>query len=75
MELMVEEWETWKVEHGKTYGGHGLLGSTAGNSVGGGFSQTEHFRCHHCLYLIVLTSFSTSLFKNHFYEARILLIG
>jgi len=43
MELMVEEWETWKVEHGKTYGGHGLLGST-GNSVGGGFSQTEHFR-------------------------------
>merc|ERR1711990_1217317 len=43
MELMVEEWETWKVEHGKTYGGHGLLGS-AGNSVGGGFSQTEHFR-------------------------------
>ena len=44
MELMVEEWETWKVEHGKTYGGHSLLGSTAGNSVGGGISQTEHFR-------------------------------
>ena len=43
MELMVEEWETWKVEHGKTYGGHGLLGSGSGNSVGG-FSQTEHFR-------------------------------
>merc|ERR1711974_175950 len=42
MELMVEEWETWKVEHGKNYG-HGLLGST-GNSVGGGVSQTEHFR-------------------------------
>merc|ERR1712168_747263 len=31
MELMVEEWETWKVEHGKNYG-HGLLGST-GNSA------------------------------------------
>ena len=44
MELLVEEWETWKAEHGKTYG-HGLLGST-GNSVGaeGKFSQTEHFR-------------------------------
>merc|ERR1711974_468986 len=41
MELMVEEWETWKVEHGKNYG-HGLLGST-GNSVGGGGSQTGHF--------------------------------
>merc|ERR1711974_348274 len=24
MELMVEEWETWKVEHGKNYG-HGQL--------------------------------------------------
>merc|ERR1711951_277729 len=24
MELMVEEWETWKVEHGKNYG-HGAL--------------------------------------------------
>merc|ERR1712062_618909 len=44
MELLVEEWETWKAEHGKTYG-HGLLGST-GNSVGGPskFTQTEHFR-------------------------------
>ena len=45
MELMMEEWETWKTEHGKTYGGHSLLGST-GNSLGGPskFTQTEHFR-------------------------------
>merc|ERR1712107_259896 len=37
--------ETWKTEHGKTYGGHSLLGST-GNSLGGPskFTQTEHFR-------------------------------
>merc|ERR1712200_302960 len=45
MELMMEEWETWKTDHGKTYGGHSLLGST-GNSLGGPskFTQTEHFR-------------------------------
>ena len=43
MELLVEEWETWKAEHGKAYQPH-LLGST-GNSVGvGAYGQTENFR-------------------------------
>jgi len=43
MELLVEEWETWKAEHGKAYQPH-LLGST-GNSIGiGAYGQTENFR-------------------------------
>lgn len=45
VELLVEEWETWKLTHGKTYG-HQLYGLS--NSVeskpSGGYSQEENFR-------------------------------
>jgi len=44
-ELLVEEWETWKLTHGKTYG-YELYG--LGNSVetkpSGGYTQEENFR-------------------------------
>merc|ERR1712177_127055 len=44
-ELVVEEWETWKLTHGKSYGKmYGdALGAT-GNSLPGSYSQEESFR-------------------------------
>jgi len=43
-ELLVEEWETWKAEHGKTYGRllYGSGGET--NQVSGSYGQEENFR-------------------------------
>ena len=40
-DLLLEEWHTWKVEHGKTYN-RVLYGSGGGDEVGGG--QEEEFR-------------------------------
>jgi cathepsin L len=43
-ELLLEEWQTWKTEHGKTYGR--LLYGSVGrdNKVTGGFGGEENFR-------------------------------
>ena len=41
-ELLLEEWQTWKAEHGKTYG-RVLYGSMA-NKVSGGRGGEENFR-------------------------------
>ena len=38
-ELLVEEWETWKAEHGKTYGSSGQT-----NKVSSSYGQEENFR-------------------------------
>jgi len=44
-ELVVEEWETWKLMHGKSYG-RNLLGDAIKDShmPGGGYGQEEKFR-------------------------------
>jgi len=37
-EAIIEEWETWKLQYGKTYT------RNYGDSMGGGYSQEESFR-------------------------------
>merc|ERR1711892_1643186 len=43
-ELVVEEWETWKVRHGKDYAARNYGGNLKEEGMGGNYGQEEKFR-------------------------------